>query len=391
MPTSDGLVVTTLSDVTDERSLARAHAISEEGHDVLLRSESIAELVDNMCAMLVRLDDHVLAWVALARDDPEHSVETVIAHGAVDYLYDGIVSWDPAEPRGRGPVGTALRDHIPALISDITADHSFAMWQPRAAAHGISSAVAIPFTMRGRNAALVVYARQPAAFNNRSLGVLARFGRDLEYGITNLTRHDQLRSALEATVQTIANINEVRDLYTSGHQRRVARLAAEIGRIIGLDEPALVALRLGALVHDVGKIAVPAEILSKPGPLHPCEIALVQRHADIGQQLLHTGALPDVVADIAGQHHERLNGSGYPQQLTGDDICIEARIVAVADVVEAIMHHRPYRPALGQQAALDTITAGAGTLFERDAVTACNTALNHGFTLDAPTSHDPHI
>ena len=145
-------------------------------------------------------------------------------------------------------------------------------------------------------------------------------------------------------------------------------------------EPKLVTLiRHGGELHDVGKIAIPAEILTRPGRLSDIEFELVKRHPTVGSEILSRACLPWPIAEVALQHHERLNGSGYPSGLKGDEICLPARIIAVADVVEAMSQHRPYRAALGLEAALDEVSRGAGILFDADVVSACVDAFRDGF------------
>jgi HD-GYP domain-containing protein (c-di-GMP phosphodiesterase class II) len=141
-------------------------------------------------------------------------------------------------------------------------------------------------------------------------------------------------------------------------------------------------IELGALVHDLGKVSVPAEILARPGRLNPLELALVREHATLGQRALGDTHVPEVISQIAGQHHERLDGSGYPLQLRGDEIALAARIVAVADVLEAMAHDRPYRAALGRDAGVDEITRGAGSLYDPQVVDACLRVLASGFRFE---------
>jgi putative nucleotidyltransferase with HDIG domain len=164
---------------------------------------------------------------------------------------------------------------------------------------------------------------------------------------------------------------EMRDPYTAGHQRRVTRLAEAIAHELGLDKAVVQGLRLASQMHDVGKIAVPAEILSKPGRLADYEYQLVQAHSRVGHDILQSIEFDRPVADIVLQHHERIDGSGYPLGLTGGDILIESRILAVADTVEAMASHRPYRPALGLDVALEEVRDGSGTRYDADVVAAC--------------------
>ena len=181
----------------------------------------------------------------------------------------------------------------------------------------------------------------------------------------------RLESAVLGTASAVSQMVELRDPYTAGHERRVGELAAAIAAEMGLDENIQAGLRIAGAVHDVGKVMVPSEILSKPSRLSKFEFELVKEHAEQGYQVLKDVDFPWPVAQVALQHHERLDGSGYPQGLKGDAILLEARIIAVADVVESMSSHRPYRPALGTDAAMAEIERGCGTLYDPDAVAAC--------------------
>ncbi|MFQ5574363.1 MAG: HD domain-containing phosphohydrolase [Terriglobia bacterium] len=185
-------------------------------------------------------------------------------------------------------------------------------------------------------------------------------------------RLEAVSRTLEEAVGALGSMIEKRDPYTSGHQRRVAELAAAIGREMGLPDDQVTGIRVGALIHDAGRINIPAGILSKPGELTPEEFALARIHAEVGFHILNDVNFPWPVAEMAHQHHERMNGSGYPQGLSGDEILLEARILAVADVVEAIASHRPYRPAMGIEAALDEIRRNQGVLYDEQVVAACH-------------------
>ncbi len=181
----------------------------------------------------------------------------------------------------------------------------------------------------------------------------------------------RLRTALKSTVQVATTISEMRDPYTAGHERRVAEIAVAIGAELGFDAGRQEGLEVAGHLHDVGKIIIPSEILSKPGKLSPIEFQLVQGHAQASCDVLKGVEFPWPVAQVALQHHERMDGSGYPQGLQGEAILIEARIMAVADVVEAMSSHRPYRPGLGIETALVEIERGRGTAYDADVADAC--------------------
>jgi putative nucleotidyltransferase with HDIG domain len=181
----------------------------------------------------------------------------------------------------------------------------------------------------------------------------------------------KVRKALDGTIEAIGRATESRDPYTAGHQRQVTQLAVAIVKELGLDGEVLEATQAAGLMHDIGKLSIPAEILSKPSALTPMEMELMKCHPRAGYDILKTVDFPWPIAEIVLQHHERLDGSGYPRGLTAEELRIEARILAVADVVEAMASHRPYRPSLGVDAAMSEILKGRGSRFDADVVDAC--------------------
>jgi PAS domain S-box-containing protein/putative nucleotidyltransferase with HDIG domain len=182
---------------------------------------------------------------------------------------------------------------------------------------------------------------------------------------------DKLRQALSGTVSALANTVETKDPYTAGHQRRVAELACAIAQEMGLSRDHVEGMQVLSFLHDIGKIALPAEILSRPGKISTVEFNLIKSHPEVGYGILKDIEFPWPVAKAVLQHHERLDGSGYPAGLGGNVIIREAKILAVADVVEAMASHRPYRPSLGIEAALEEINKHKGNLFDSEAVGAC--------------------
>ena len=182
---------------------------------------------------------------------------------------------------------------------------------------------------------------------------------------------EKLRRNLGGTIQAMSMMVETRDPYTAGHQRRVSDLARTIAQEMSLPKESVENIRLAGTIHDMGKISVPAEILSKPSKLTDIEMSLIKDHPQAGYEILKDVDLPYPIADFVLQHHERLDGSGYPQGLKNGQILLEAQIVSVADVVEAIASHRPYRPALGMEVALKEIEKGRGIFYDAEAVDAC--------------------
>jgi len=187
---------------------------------------------------------------------------------------------------------------------------------------------------------------------------------------------------MEALMQVLESTMEVRDPYTVGHQRRVSQIACTIGREMGLSKDRLRDLRMAGTLHDLGKFAIPSDLLSKPGKLTPQEFALIKTHPEVAYNILEPVTLPGNTAQIILQHHERMNGSGYPQGLKGEEILLEARILGVADVMEAMCSHRPYRASRGLAETLEEITRNKGILYDAAVVDTC---LNlYGQDLPAP-------
>jgi PAS domain S-box-containing protein len=181
----------------------------------------------------------------------------------------------------------------------------------------------------------------------------------------------KLKNALTQTIKLLLNASEQRDAYTAGHQQRVSQLTAAIAREMDMPTDQVEGLRFGAMVHDIGKLGIPAELLSLPRKLKAEELALVRMHAQIGYDILEEMDYPWPIQHLVLQHHERLDGSGYPNQLKGDEICLEARVLAVADAVEAMASHRPYRAAMGIDRAVAEVCAERATKYDADVVDAC--------------------
>lgn len=225
---------------------------------------------------------------------------------------------------------------------------------------------------------LTVFADESAAFDDEQMGLLQELANDLAYGIhmqRTRAERDSMRGALSETllqtVRALALTVEKRDPYTAGHQERVALLAGAIAAEMGMPPEQVEGIRLGGIIHDIGKIYIPAEILNRPGRLTVTEYAIIKSHPEVGHDIMKDVSFPWPVQEMILQHHERLDGSGYPRGLRDGEILLEARIIAVADVVEAISSHRPYRPSLGIDAAVEEMSQGRGTLYDPEVVDVC--------------------
>ncbi len=288
----------------------------------------------------------------------------------------------------RGLVGLVGQTQEPLILTDAKRDPR---WIP--ADETIRSALFVPVAHKGHLLGVASFlSTETGAFDDEDAKDVTILANNLAIALKNAQLFEQaqqeiaerkqaeenlerslknLQKALEGTIYALAATTEIRDPYTAGHQRRVAELASAIAKEMGLPEEKVEGIHMAGLIHDIGKISVPAEILSKPSKLSEIEMNLIKAHPRIAYDILKEIDFPWPVADIVLQHHERLDGSGYPQGLKGDEIILEARILAVADVVEAMASHRPYRPALGVEAALAEIEKNRGRLYDPTVVDAC--------------------
>jgi HD-GYP domain-containing protein (c-di-GMP phosphodiesterase class II) len=356
----------------------------------VMATEGESESLQSLCSALVELGPYALACIAVKSREVDGSIEFIHAAGVTGYLYEGMASWSGEREIGRGPIGTAMRTGATQTMNDLANHPLFEPWRDRAAAFGLNSCVAIPFAPGGRMAVLVVYDHHVYAFEDATVRGLEEIAREVEFGALHLISMRQVEAALDGTISALGHITETRDPYTAGHQSNVGLLAAAIGRHLGLEPRMLKLIMLSGQVHDIGKTAVPAEILSRPRRLSALEYELVRRHSEIGSEILSRASLPWPIADVALRHHERMDGSGYPSGLKGGEIILPARIVAVADVVEAMTHHRPYRHELGLERALAEVTAGSGTLFDADVVRSCLAVFADGFHFESSLGRDSH-
>jgi putative nucleotidyltransferase with HDIG domain len=348
--------------------------------------------MNDVARLVVHIGGFGFGWIGMAERNRARSVRVAAAAGpSAPSLLPLDVAWDES-PLGNGTVGAAIRTGTPQVNRDTECNPALTPWRDALLHCGLRSSVALPLTNHeGTFGTLALYSVDLDAFDEAEVRLLQDLANDLAYGITNLrtaadkaASADRLRGVMESTVEVIAATLEARDPYTAGHQRRVALLAAEISRLMGCDEPTIRGVHFGALIHDIGKIQIPSELLSKPTRLSELESRLLETHTEAGFDILRGIEFPWPVAQMVLQHHERLDGSGYPRGLTDDLILKEARILAVADVVEAMSSHRPYRPARGIDVALAEIERGRGTLYDSAAVDACLSLFREqGFTLPA--------
>lgn len=365
------------------RALATLSAVNRQ----LVHADEEEVLLQSICQAIVEQRGYRLASVGYALHDADKSIRIMAYAGHNEgYLESIELSWAETDA-GMGPSGRAIRSGATQLCQDIANDPRYRLWRDAALQRGFAASIALPLADRNGMVfgILAVYAEEVNAFSAAEVDLLEEMAGDLAFGVLTLRiRHErdlameqnhrhlkQLQDSLEDTVLAIASIVEMRDPYTSGHQARVADLAVAIARKLSLPDATVHAIHLAGVVHDLGKIQIPSEILSKPGKLSDIEYSLIKIHPQAGHEVLKGISFPWPIAQMVLQHHERIDGSGYPHGLKGDDILLEARIIAVADVVEAMTTHRPYRPSVGIAAALAEIERGKGSCYDLAVVEAC--------------------
>lgn len=372
-----------------------------EAAAALARSDSVDLLIQEVCAAIAAQGPYILAWVGKAEDDENKTVKVMGGAGsAMEYVKDIAVSWSQFNVTGLGPGGTAIRTDKPCVIADTELDEDFISWRLRAREFGIRSAIGCPIPdglSSHPYGVLLVYSKVPNAFGSTEVQLFDSLSREIGFGLRSIERQhklddqihqkeetqERLADALRSTIEAMSKTMEWRDPYTAGHQKRVALISVAIARKLGWTEERVQALYMAAMVHDIGKVSVPAEILTKPSRLTDLEMQMVQGHVEAGYQILKDIPFPWPIADMVHQHHERLDGSGYPNKLKGEQICPEARVLAVADTIEAMATHRPYRPARGLNAAMEEIRAEAGSKLDSVVVDAAFALMDDKGSLQA--------
>lgn len=355
---------------------------------------TVESLLEAICEAITWKSVYVLAWVGFAKAGENKPVRIAAASGTAKGYLDGLsLSWSESRPDGNGPVGVCIRTGTVQQMEDSEENPSFLPFREQARRSGIRSNVSIPFSIaKGRRGVLAVYAARPQAFEPVAIEVFQHLAGEIGHGIHSIEQEKclldeqmqtarmrtQLTEALSAMVSPIIAAMEMRDPYTSGHQARVADIAVAIGKEMGWHEERLVGLRVAALVHDIGKISIPVEILTKPGHLNPVERLMINAHSETGHTILRGIPFAWPIAEIVRQHHEKLDGSGYPFGLKGDAILPEAKILAVADIVEAMASDRPYRRAMDLKLVLEEIENQSGRLLDAEAVRICTALFREG-------------
>lgn len=363
----------TLVDITDLRRVNRAIRTLSACNQALVRARDEAQLLETMCSEIVIVGQYPFACVSyLTPDGGLHVKATSGSPCQCIRDADGVRISQEAMKLVRA----SLFSDAPQIIRNLPTPPTGTF--PK----GECSLISLPLAGRDGTTigALAILARDTGAFADDEKKLLIELAADLSYGVgalrTGVERsagQEALKRSLEQVIHAIGATVESRDPYTAGHQRRVAELATSIASELELSAEEIHAIHLAAIIHDIGKISVPSEILNRPGHLPPGQFELIKLHPQTGHDIIKNVEFPWPVAEMILQHHEKLDGSGYPNGVKGDRICLGARIIAVADIVEAMASHRPYRPALSEDAALAEIEDQAGKTLDPVVVGACLT------------------
>jgi putative nucleotidyltransferase with HDIG domain len=373
-------------DVTERKQAEAALFRAERARRLLLSCTVVLGegrtpmmMLNSICKLIASDAGYRLAWIGHALDDKSKKI-VPIAQSGPDTLYlKGLdISWGN-DIAGKGPTGSAVRSGKTVAFQSLHDKEGYAAFWGKAARFKFQSSAVIPLSLGalGRGC-LNIYSHEAEAFSAKELELLEALANELSAALDALSQQqvavaatqqaaesEQLRkNTLLEAVSALAQTIEKRDPYTAGHQHNVAKLAVKLATEMALDKDQIDCIRMGATIHDIGKISVPAQILTKPSKLTDVEFELIKQHSTTGFEIICDIHFDQPVAQIVHQHHERLDGSGYPLGLKGDQITLEARVVAVADVVDAIISHRPYRAALGIQMVMDELEDFKGTRYD---------------------------
>ncbi|MBT7951066.1 MAG: PAS domain S-box protein [Gammaproteobacteria bacterium] len=356
-------------------------------NEILVHSASEFELVQSICEILISIQGYSASWVGFIDEDSETLVRPIALSG-IDKKNPDEVDLDINKLPGWGLVKKAIMTGEDLICDNNTEDEEVKMLQKQHTTCACCSSITLLLKYnhdRTPLGILHICSKDAFSYSLAEVSLLKEMAADMAYGIHSIRMSaekdksmERLSDALINTIEAIAITVEKRDPYTAGHMHNVELLAVAIAKEMGLTEDRIKGLQLGASIHDIGKIYIPAEILNRPGKLSAAEFEMIKTHSLVGYEIVQGIKFPWPVAEMIIQHHERLDGSGYPNGLKGEQIILEAQILSVADVVEAITSHRPYRPALGLDKGIEIIEEGKGKYFNPEVVDVCVKIIKRG-------------
>lgn len=378
--------VVTLSDITQYNRIGRAMKVTTAISTAQLHAVDEQTLLQDVCQKIVDIGCYRFAWIGYISKGNEQKIIPV-AHAGVEDGYLDLLKIKSKRITNNDLNNMQKQTGIPRIWRNIAKGAEDLPWREEALERGYKGLIAITLELGGEpeRAVLAIYSGEEDVFDDEEVALVKETAEDLVFGIKYLRNRigraktaEKLENSLRQKdnllleiVDALAASVEAKDPYTAGHQKRVGALTKAIVEKMNLTEQDVNGISIAGSIHDIGKIQIPSEILCKPGTLLGEEFALIKTHSKAGYDIIKNIDFPYPVADILLQHHERLDGSGYPKGLYDEEILLGAKIVAVADVVEAISAHRPYRPALGIDRALEEIERMKGIQFDKQVVEIC--------------------
>lgn len=357
----------------------RAYQLLRSANKAIISATNELSLFKDICDCIVG-HGYKMAWIGKLIHDDAKTIKPLISAGVEDHYLDSIkITWAD-NLLGHGPTGTSAREGRTIVNQNFLTNLDMLPWRESAIKHGYQSSIAMPLknNLGDVFAVLSIYGVEANAFDEDETSKLEDLAQTLSFGREALLEREIRFDVMVKSVAALAATVESRDPYTAGHQNRVAKIALAIAQDMHLEPDICNGIKLAASIHDIGKMQVPIEILTKPTKLTKIEMELIKVHPQVGYEILKDIPFPWPVAEMVHQHHERYDGSGYPQGLKGEQIILGARILAVADALEAISSYRPYRPALGIDVALNEIKTQRGVLYDPLVVDSCIHLLKTG-------------
>ena len=375
-------VVTSIVDFSDRWKERHALQLLSEVNRIVMSATDDLNGLQQLCDALIAEGNYSLAWIGCGSTEEHGSIDVSCAAGQAKYLEEGMYSWLGSKVTGRGPTGKALRTGVTQVANDLKTQPQYGPWIERAQRFGFNSSVAIPIRIADNRAVLCIYDEHSHALDEKTVQGLENIAKEIEFGIEHVRSMHQLERALDGTIDALARMTEARNPQNAGHQYNVGLLSEAIARQMGLDAQLVDLTRKSGQLHDIGKISIGIDVLAHSSDLDADKIEQLKCHTTIGADILAHASLPWPIAEVALQHHERMDGSGYPAGLSGSETLLPARIVAVADVVETLCHPLLDGDTPGLQLALKEIETGAGKIFDAEVVRACLEVFDAGFAFN---------
>lgn len=379
--------VAAILDITELNRSNRVIRATSAVITAMLHAKDEQSLLQTICDSIVDIGEYYFAWVGYVQND-EHKTLLPVAHAGHEDGYLSHINIRLANQSHDSSVESmVINTNQPYICEDIAAAPYTTSWQQESIKRDYRSSISIPLCINQKNpeGILTIYTKNTEKFDDEEIGLLSEMAQDLAYGIRFLriqierdnyakTLEKNLEEARQLMLQTVSALEAViriRDPYTAEHQRNVAGLSSAIAEELNLDDDMKTAIFIAASLHDIGKMNIPIDILNKPGKISDLEFGIIAGHSQTGYEVIKNIHFPWSIDEIILQHHEKMDGSGYPNKLKGDEIHLAARIICVADVVEAMSAHRPYRAALGLDKALEEVSKINPQKYDQQIVKAC--------------------